>query len=73
MFLPLIEDGYHGCLVITEYLTKYPWAVPIKSKTAIEIAKHLFHFISIFGPQKKCCRNDEGSEFKNNLVDTLII
>ena len=68
--LPLTEDGYHGCLIITEYLTKYPWAVPIKSKTAIEIAKHLFHYISIFGPPKEML-SDEGKEFNNNLIQTL--
>ena len=30
--LPESPDGYIGLLVITEYLSKYPYAVPIKSK-----------------------------------------
>ena len=32
---PMTEEGYHGVLVIIEYLSKYPYAVPIKSKTAV--------------------------------------
>ena len=30
--LPETNTGYKGILVITEYLTKYPYAVPIRSK-----------------------------------------
>jgi len=41
--LPETKEGYKGILVITEYLSKYPYAVPIKSKTAEEIAENLFH------------------------------
>ena len=37
-------------LVITDYLSKYPYAVPIKSKSAEEIASKLLKFISLFGP-----------------------
>jgi hypothetical protein len=29
--LPLAVEGFHGVLVIIEYLSKYPYAVPIKS------------------------------------------
>jgi hypothetical protein len=68
--LPLTEDGYHEILIITEYLTKYPWAVSTKSKTAIEIALHLFHYFSIFSPPKEIL-SDEGNEFNNNLLQTL--
>ena len=68
--LPLTEDGYHGFLIITEYLTKYPWAVPIKSKTAVEIAKHVFHYISIFGLPKEMF-SDESNEFINNFLQTI--
>ena len=50
--LPETKEGYKGILVITEYLSKYPYAVPIKSKTAVEIAENLFQYISLFGPPK---------------------
>ena len=51
--LPETEDGFKGILVVTEYLTKFPYAVPIKSKTSEEIASHLMVYISIFGPPKE--------------------
>lgn len=50
---PETIEGYKGILVITEYLTKYPYAVPIKSKTAHEIATHLLQYISLFGPPRQ--------------------
>ncbi|RNA01356.1 hypothetical protein BpHYR1_000586, partial [Brachionus plicatilis] len=28
--LPLIEEGFLGVMVISEYLTKYPYVEPIK-------------------------------------------
>ena len=69
--LPLTSEGFHGCFIITEYLTKYVWAFPIKSKEAIPIAKHLFHFISEYGPPKEIL-SDQGTEFCNNIIDTMI-
>ena len=69
--LPLTKEGFKGLLVITEYLTKYPHAVPIKSKTAAEIAQELFKYISIFGPPKEIL-SDQGREFLNEMVDTML-
>lgn len=69
--LPLTEEGYHGFLIITEYITKFPWVVPITSKDAIEIARHIFHYNSIFGPVKGLL-SDEGNEFFNLLVNTML-
>ena len=59
---PKTADGYVGVMVITEYLTKYPYAVPIKTKSATEIGAELFKFISIFGPPKEIL-SDQGKEF----------
>ena len=50
--LPETDEGYKGIMVITEYLSKYPYAVAIKSKTVEEIAKNLFDYICLFGPPK---------------------
>ena len=69
--LPTTQEGYNGLLVITEYLTKYPYAVPIKSKTAEEIAEKLLVYISLFGPPKTIL-SDQGTEFNNAVVDRLI-
>lgn len=50
--LPVTPEGYNGILVITEYLSKYPYAVPIKSKESGEIETELWNFITLFGPPK---------------------
>ena len=51
--LPTTKEGYKGIIVFTEYLSKYPFAMPIKSKSAVEIAACFFHYISLFGPPKE--------------------
>ena len=57
-------------MVITEYLSKYPYAVAIKSKTVEEIAKNLFDYICLFGPPK-ILLSDQGKEFLNECVNKL--
>lgn len=69
--LPLTSEGYCGILVIQEYLTKYPMAYPMKSKTAVETATALFNYISFFGPPK-IILTDMGTEFNNSIVNFLI-
>lgn len=46
---PKNDMGYIGCLVITEYLSKFPMVYPIRSKTAEEISDLLLEYISMFG------------------------
>ena len=58
--------GFAGILIITEYLSKYPFAAPLRSKGAVEIAEIVFVYITIFGPPK-IILNDMGSEFMNEL------
>ena len=69
--LPETERGNKGLLVMTEYLTKYVFVAPIKSKEAKEIADHVLSFISIFGPPK-IILSDQGLEFNNSLVDSIL-
>ena len=69
--LPVTEEGYKGILVITEYLTKFPCAYPIKSKQAEEIAEKLWEFISYFGPPKVIL-SDQGTEFNNSVVNGIV-
>ena len=69
--LPETSDGYLGLLVITEYVSKYPWVTPIKSKSALEIADKLLLYISIFGPPK-IILSDQGTEFNNSIVGNLL-
>ena len=69
--LPLTETGFNGILVITEYLTKYPYAVAIRSKSAKEIARHLWHYFCIFGPAKELL-SDCGKEFLNECISEML-
>ena len=69
--LPETNDGYKGILVITEYLTKYPFVKAIKSKTASEIAINLMEYISIFG-SPKIILSDMGAKFVNSVIDYLL-
>jgi hypothetical protein len=57
-------------LLITDYLSKYPFAFCIKSKQAIEIATRFFEFISYFGPPNVLL-SDCGTEFLNKLVHNV--
>ena len=74
------SERYVGILVITEYLSKYPFAAPIRSKEATEIADILFHYISIFGPPKtilggpkvKNSWTIQGKEFVNEVMKSLL-
>ncbi|CAF0927220.1 unnamed protein product [Brachionus calyciflorus] len=64
------EDGYNGILVIIEFLTNFPYAKPIKSKSAKEKAEILIEYITLFGPFSELL-SDQGREFlKPNYVRT---
>ena len=68
---PESEEGFVGIMVITEALTKYPWAKPIRTKTALEIASVLKEYICIFGAPKTIV-SDQGAEFNNKVVDSML-
>jgi hypothetical protein len=68
--LPVTKEGYHGVLVITEYLSRYPFVIPIRSKEAEEVACGLWRYISIFGPPKEILY-DQGKEFVNAVIDRM--
>ena len=62
--LPCTPSGYVGVIVITNSTTKYPWVMPIRSKTKQEIKRKFWHYITIFGPPKQII-TDQGKEFVN--------
>ena len=68
--LPTTSEGYNGILVIIDFLSKYPYATPIKSKTKEEIAQKLFEYIALFGAPKEIL-SDQGNEFVNDVIYTL--
>ena len=67
--LPETAEGYVGIMVLTDYLTKYPFARPIKSKTALEIARTLGVYLPVWPTEKL---SDQGKELNNSVVDKLL-
>jgi hypothetical protein len=65
------REGYHGLLTIVEYVSKFPWAFPIKTKTKEEISARLWDFFGQYGPVKEIL-TDNGGEFNNEMVEHLI-
>ena len=59
-----------GVCVLTEYLSKYAVAYPIRSKEATEIAALLFKYIATFGAPRVIL-SDQGREFVNTLVSAM--
>jgi hypothetical protein len=70
--LPKTKSGYNGAMVITEYLTKYAYEVPFRTKTAEEISRKLWVYISMFSPPKIMV-GDKGTEFVNNFVMHVVL
>lgn len=68
--LPKTKEGYIGILVLTEYLSRFPYAVPIRTKTAEEVASHLIQYMALFGPPRELL-SDQGREFLNQVVDKV--
>lgn len=68
---PESQEGHVGLLVITEYMTKYPYVKAIKNKSAKEIAPLLWEYITLFGPPKVIL-SDNGTEFVNSVVDSML-
>lgn len=66
--LPITKEGFKGIVVFTDYLSKYPFVKPIKTKSAEEIAMYLMEFISLFGPPKVLL-SDQGTEFTNKILN----
>lgn len=69
--LPKTKEGYIGIIIMIEYLSKYPYAAPVRSKTAKEAAKNLFDYISLFGAPKTII-SDQGKEFVNSIIKELL-
>lgn len=65
--LPETEEGFKGLIVFTEYLSKYVYVAPIKSKTANETFAMMWRYVTIFGPPKEWL-TDRGTEFNNQVI-----
>ena len=71
-FHPPTSHGHHYALTPVCMLTGFTWCVPLKTKTAEEVAKaYMDHIYSNFGGSIKILM-DNGTEFKNKLFKEVV-
>lgn len=66
------NKGYNYILTVIDVLSKYAWALPLKSKSGSEIASALS---KIFCKDVRCPRNlqtNKGKEFYNTIVQEIM-
>jgi hypothetical protein len=69
--LPQTDEGYLGIITICESLSKRVEAYPIKSKAMGEISRHVWNYISRYGPPKECL-SDQGNEWCNSMFKNML-
>ena len=66
--LPTSQAGNKYIMVIKDYLTKYVWLIPLKSKSAVEVAEAFVgEFVCQAGVPGRVV-SDRGNEFVNRLL-----
>ena len=71
-FHPPTSRGHRYALTAVCMLTGFTWCVPLKTKTAEEVAKaYMDHIYSNFGGSIKIL-TDNGTEFKNKLFKEVV-
>ncbi|XP_050984340.1 uncharacterized protein LOC127176618 isoform X2 [Labeo rohita] len=68
--LPKSARGYEHILVVVDYATRYPEAVPLRKATAKSIAQELFQLFSRVGIPKEIL-TDQGTPFMSRLMADL--
>jgi len=66
------NKGYHYILTIIDVLSKYAWAIPLKTKSENDVATVI---AKIIRDNEKCPKNlqtDRGKEFYNANVQKLL-
>jgi hypothetical protein len=64
------NKGFKYILCVIDCFTKFAWAIPVKSKTAIEISDAMAKILIHRSP--KLLQLDNGKEFYNIIFDTLM-
>jgi len=64
------NKGYKYILCVIDCFTKFAWAIPVKSKTAVEISNAMAKILANRSP--KLLQLDNGKEFYNIIFDTLM-
>src|SRR5439155_13854081 len=69
--LPMTKQRNRYIVIVTEYLTKWPEAKPILTKTALEVATFIHEEILCHYRCPKEILSDQGKEFCNKVVNAL--
>jgi len=64
--------GHHYILTVIDVLSKYAWAVPLKSKSGSETVEAIARIIRESGRHPKNLQTDMGKEFYNADVQRLV-
>jgi hypothetical protein len=68
--LPPTKRGMVALLIISEAISGWPEAYPLKSKTAAEVGGCLFHYFSRYMIPRRI-RSDRGGEFMNEIMESM--
>jgi exodeoxyribonuclease III len=69
--LPLTKGKNRYIMVVKDYLTKYVWLIPLKTKTAMEVAEAFVgEFVCQTGVPGRVV-SDRGNEFVNQLLSNV--
>ena len=68
--LPRSRRGNQYILVVCDYATRYPEAVPLRTTDAGTVAEHLIHLFSRVGIPKEIL-SDQGTNFMSQLLKEL--
>jgi exodeoxyribonuclease III len=69
--LPTTKQGHRYIMVIKDYLTKFVWLIPLKTKTAMEVAQAFVgEFVCLAGIPGRLV-SDRGNEFVNQLLTNI--
>lgn len=66
------NDGYRYVLTVVDHFSNFPWAFPLFTKQADEVALHLYNLFSEHGPPKYL-QSDNGGEFVNAVIKDLAV
>ena len=67
-YMSKYNDGYLFILAIVDIFSRYAWAVPIKSKKAVDVLSGLHLLFDSTERRPITIRSDKGSEFVNKTV-----
>jgi len=62
------NKGYHYILTVIDMLSKYAWAIPLKTKSGNEMARAIAKIIRNDGRCPKNLQSDMGKKFYNANV-----